>query len=509
MAEKTNQNLWSAISLDSLVHKAQHLEQRLQSSREEALFRKAQLNSVQRRCEGSQDDPSDERHTFGAINGLSNDYNQLSADYEQLASYAIASQNEVKRLRTELEATTSELDNLKGYFNYCELAQRKSTVNPQDSQQCEAGPEQNREKTEIAEITTAVREQEVASQSSNAFTGVITEEVTTKSLSACDAHDLALLKVFQYLNIKELCIIRTVCKQWQRIVQHPTLWCHVEIKDAMIPVTSFYTIAEWCTMTETICLQGLIPTPTLDDEDLNSYVVRQKGCFEPALGIILRASSSTLKSIILDECNIMITQRIFWLISVSCNRLNELRYSSDEFPPSVASLWCLAIGCPNITSLHLPPVFTSSIVTQFDDQCLATIADGWPCIRTLSIGSPSVSSAGLQHIVKHCQLVEHLCIMYSQQINDEVSKMLCKIGLQNLRSLVVMFTRISPAAVRHFITQCPRLSHFELHIGYSDYFSAEPSEETKMKYRMMIQSFEDLLRYPDIRRVFKLKTNYN
>ena len=501
MVEKTNENLWNAISLDSLVQKAQRLEQRLQSSREEALFRKAQL-SVHRRCEDIHSDSSGEQHSLGATNGLSDDYNQLLADYEQLASYAIASQNEVKRLQVELEATTSELDNLKGYLNYCEMEQRKVTVVSEDS---EARLTLNKEKGETVEISSTVRDQEVLNQS----TGAVSQEITTEQPQPHDAYDLALLKVFGYLTIKEKCLVRAVCKRWQCIAQQPTLWCNVTIKDAMIPVSSFYTMAQWCTMTEKICLQGIIPTPTFDDEDLNSYIVRQKGCFEPALGIILGGSSSTLKSITLDQCNIMITQRIFWLISVNCEHLNELRYSSDEFPPTVASLWCLIIGCPNITSLHFLPIFTSSVVSQFDDQCLAAIANGWPHVRTLSIGSPSVTPAGLHFIVKHCQLLEHLCIIYSQQISEEVSQVLCRSGLQKLRRLVVMFTRISPAAVVHFISNCPQLSHFELHIGYSDYFSTEPSEETKMKYKMTTQGFEDLLRYPDIRRVFELHKNYN
>lgn len=501
--EKENEKLWNAISLDSLVQKAQHLERRLQSSREEALFRKAQLDCVQRRCEGSQDDPSCERNSFGAIDDLNGDYNQLLADYEQLASYAIASQNEVKRLRVELEATTSELENLKGYFNYCELAQRKTTV---DSQPCEASQQnETKKKAEVAEMSSTLKEQEVTNWS-DPITSVTLKEVTTEPPSA---YDLALLKVFWYLTIKEICIVRAVCKQWQHVAQHPTLWRHVEIKNAMIPVRSFYSMAEWCTMTETIYLQGLIPTATLDDEDLNSYIARQKGCFEPPLGVILHSSSSTLKSITIDECSIMITQRIFWLISVSCPQLNELRYSSDEFPPTVASLWCLGIGCVNLTSLHLPPVFASTAVTQFDDQCLAKVAEGWPCIRSLSIGSPSITSAGLQFIVKHCQLLEHLCIMYSQPINEEVVQTLCKNGLQRLRSLTVMFTRMSPEAVACFIVKCPQLGLFELHIGYSDYFNVDPSPETISRYKMVLKSFEDLLRNPKICRVFKLKTNYN
>lgn len=500
MAEKADEKMWSAISLDNLVQKAQHLEQRLQSSREEALFRKAQLNCVQRRCEDGQGDLSGGRYSLGSINGPSSDYDQLLADYKQLASHAIASQNEVKRLRAELEATACELDNLKGYFNYCELSQRKATVKPQA---CEASPQQNQEKAETNELSSKVEEQDVCNSD------IVSKKVTTESPSAYNGHDLALLKVFHYLTVKEICMVRVICKQWQCVAQHPTLWRHLEIRDAMIPVSSFYSIAEWCTSTETIRLQGLIPTPTLNDEDLNAYVSRQKGCFEPALDIILRSSSSTLKSILLDECNIMITQRVLWSISVNCPHLSELRYSSNEFPPTVASLWCLSIGCPGITSLHLPPVFASSVVMQFDNQCLATIADGWPYLRALSIGSPSVTSVGLDVIVKHCQLLEHLCIMYCQQINEPTSQTLCKNGLQNLCSLVVMFTRITPGVVASFIANCPKLNRFELHVGYSDFFSADPSAETMMKYKMKIKSFEDLLRYPDIRKVFTLKTNYN
>ena len=72
-----------------------------------------------------------------------------------------------------------------------------------------------------------------------------------------------------------------------------------------------------------------------------------------------------------------------------------------------------------------------------------------------------------------------------------------------------MFTRITPGVVASFIANCPKLNRFELHVGYSDFFSADPSAETMMKYKMKIKSFEDLLRYPDIRKVFTLKTNYN
>ncbi|XP_065916473.1 F-box only protein 41-like [Dysidea avara] len=520
MTESVNEKLWNAISLDGLVRKAQELEQRLQSSREEALFRTANLNSTTALWERKYNDHAvsdDKSYTLGAVNDSdSSRLDQLLADYQKLAVHATANHAEVKRLKQELAEKTYELDNLKGYFEYCELSKQKETT------LVSSCIDDARETKEVSKAES--KEDEMQDNVTKAFSVSPSDnstEESTATVEKCDTianaepqptydtHGMALLKIFGYLTTWDVCVIQGVCKRWQKVAQHPSLWRHIEIKDVMIPVSSLYNMAQWCTATEKIHIQGIIPTPTLDDEELNAYVVRQKGSFEPALAIILRSSSATLRSIILDECNIMITQRVFWLISVHCPQLNELRYSSDEFPPTPAALWTLSIGCPNITSLHFPPVFASSFVAHFNDHCLASIADGWPYVRTLSIGSPSVSSEGLHFIVKQCQYLQHFCIMYCQQITESTVALLCKSGLRKIQTLTVMFTRISAKAVVYFIRNCRQLKRFELHLGYSDYFNEDPSEDTILKYKMIIKNFQDLLKYPDIQQVFKLKTNYN
>ena len=99
--------------------------------------------------------------------------------------------------------------------------------------------------------------------------------------------------------------------------------------------------------------------------------------------------------------------------------------------------------------------------------------------------------------------------MYCQQITESTVVLLCKSGLRQIHTLTVMFTRISAKAVVYFIRNCRQLKRFELHVGYSDYFNEDPSEDTILKYNMIIKNFKDLLEYSDIRQVFRLKTNYN
>jgi len=507
MTEHINKKLWNTVSLDGLVQKAQELEQRLQSSREEALFRTANWSLWERKT-NDHSVSGDKSYTFGAVSDSDGSrLGQLLTDYQKLAVHATANHAEVKRLKQELAEKTYELENLKGYFEYIELSKKKETIVPSHIDDMSETKEVSRANEEMQDnITSSVLTNEIITEESSA---TAEKDDNAEPQPVYTTHEMALIKIFSYLTTKDICVIRGVCKRWLTVTQHPSLWRHIEIKDAMIPVSSFYNIAQWCTGTEKIHIQGVIPTPTLNDEELNAYVVRQKGSFEPALAIILRSSASTLKSIILDECNIMITQRVFWLISVHCPQLTELRYSSDEFPPTPAALWSLSIGCPNITSLHFPPVFASSFVTHFNDQCLVSIADGWPYIGSLSIGSPSVSSEGLHFIVKQCQHLQHLCIMYCQQITESTVALFCKSGLRKIQTLTVMFTRISAKAVVYFIRNCRQLKRFELHLGYSDYFNEDPSEDTILKYKMIIKNFQDLLGYSDLRQVFKLKTNYN
>jgi len=513
MTEHVNKKVWNAVSLDGLVQKAQELEQRLQSSREEALFRTANLSSTEslweRKC-NNHSVSGDNPYKFGAVSDADGcRLDQVLADYQKLAVHATANHAEVKRLKQELAEKIYELENLKGYFEYCELSKKKEATlissHIDDTQEVSKANEEIQDITKLPSISLNKNNTEESSatvEKGNTLTNA-------EPQPAYDTHEMALLRIFSYLTTKDVCVIRGVCKQWLKVTQHSSLWRYIEIKDAMIPMSSLYNIAPWCTATEKIHIQGIIPTPTLDDEELNAYVVRQKGSFEPVLAIILRSSASTLKSIILDECNIMITQRVFWLISVHCPQLSELRYSSDEFPPTSAALWSLSIGCPNITSLHFPPVYASSFVTHFNDHCLASIADGWPYIRTLSIGSPSVSSEGLHYVIRQCQYLQHLCIMYCQQITESTVALLCNSGLRKVQTLTVMFTRISAKAVVYLIRNCRQLKRFELHLGYSDYFDEEPTEDTILKYKMIIKNFKDLLGYSDLRQVFKLKTNYN
>ena len=133
-------------------------------------------------------------------------------------------------------------------------------------------------------------------------------------------------------------------------------------------------------------------------------------------------------------------------MSVHCPQLQEFCYSSDEFPPSAEALWSLANGCTHIQHLSLPPVvgrcvqlregkeqmhrplgihahksrvksdketeklsrnkstndltvicFTlcSPHVDWFTDNCILTIARGWPSLRSLCVGGKVITTNGL------------------------------------------------------------------------------------------------------------------
>ena len=120
--------------------------------------------------------------------------------------------------------------------------------------------------------------------------------------------EVALFLVLQYLSTLELLTVSGVSRQWRRVSRHSSLWKQVEMKDVMLPaqvgaaldsllvarvlspwvllspplpspplpLQVLEAMAGWCTQTETLKLHGLCPVPAYPDEDLQSYIQRQR-----------------------------------------------------------------------------------------------------------------------------------------------------------------------------------------------------------------------------------------
>ena len=120
---------------------------------------------------------------------------------------------------------------------------------------------------------------------------------------------------------------------------------------------------------------GYVLEPACSGEEMHSYRRRITGCYETGLKQFLGNSSMHIRDIRISNCNIVFTERLsgtvtrnyvctrmlyfcrsLWIISCHCPHLTDFEYTSECFPATEKSLWCLAQGCPRIRALRVPPV---------------------------------------------------------------------------------------------------------------------------------------------------------
>jgi F-box protein 41 len=210
-----------------------------------------------------------------------------------------------------------------------------------------------------------------------------------------------LLLVFSYLSIDDLFRVGRVCKRWREASLDPSLWQRVELSDRVIDSHGLVTIATRCSTTQHITIQGLYPLPAHPNEDLKSYIFHQKAGLERGLLMLLQTCGKNLKSLVISECNLLITERAFWIISKTCPHLSSLYYYSSEFPPTPESLWSLANGCTRLQSLSLPPTHDNELAHIFNDKCLYHITHGFPIVNKLMLGGMGMSLEGLTYLGNH------------------------------------------------------------------------------------------------------------
>jgi hypothetical protein len=269
-----------------------------------------------------------------------------------------------------------------------------------------------------------------------------------------DDDELVLLLVFRYLSILELIQVGGVCQQWRQVSRHPTLWREVEFRDIMLTPEMLDKMATWCTQTELLKLHGLIPQPAEANEDLDMYVQRQRGCMESSLALFCQASGHCLRKVYITECHVMVTERVLWLLGIYCPNLQEVAYSSMEFPACAEAIWSLSCGAPDIRALYFPPVTDSEFTALFNDHCLYRIATGFPRLRCAAIGGPSITPKGVAQFIFDCPNLRDLRLVECFEINQSTVKTMLSVGSSKLVAVSFIHTQVTPRAISLLTGQC-------------------------------------------------------
>ena len=92
--------------------------------------------------------------------------------------------------------------------------------------------------------------------------------------------------------------------------------------------------------------------------------------------------------------------RALWLAGIYCPNLQEVAYSSREFPATPEAIWSLSCGSPDIRALYFPPVDGRGKEASFGDHCLRNMANGFPRLRCAAVGGPSITPVGVAQFSK-------------------------------------------------------------------------------------------------------------
>ncbi|XP_052316665.1 F-box only protein 41-like [Oncorhynchus keta] len=313
--------------------------------------------------------------------------------------------------------------------------------------------------------------------------------------------------VFPYLDVRTLLLAAEVCSDWRFVARHPAVWTRVRLENARVSTKFLVTMSQWCTQTHSLVLQNLRPRLRHRDERREDYDKTTRGCLEGGVEALLRSAGGSLMVLRVSHCPHVLTDRSLWLASCYCRNLQHLTYRSSSDPMGHEVVWALGAGCRNMTSLQVAPLHPCQQPTRFSNRCLQTIGRCWPHLRVLSVGGAGCSIQGLSLLVRRCVGLQVLELERVTELVQEGAAELCREGLQNLETLLLTSTPVTPEALLHFNSVCCNLRSIIVQIGIADHFEEPDSPEAKRQYNEMVIKLQALKKRPGLSEVLQIKAD--
>ncbi|KAL0970548.1 hypothetical protein UPYG_G00243620 [Umbra pygmaea] len=298
--------------------------------------------------------------------------------------------------------------------------------------------------------------------------------------------------IFPYLDVRTLLLAAEVCSDWRFVARHPAVWTRVRLENARVSVKFLVTMSQWCTQTQSLVLQNLKPRSQHPDECREAYHQTTRGCLEAGVEALLRSAGGSLLILQVSHCPHVLTDRSLWLASCYSRNLLHLTYRSSSDPMGHEVLWALGAGCRNISSLQVAPLHPCLQPTRFSNRCLQMIGRCWPHLRVLSVGGAGCGIQGLATLARNCVGLQVLELERFSEIGQEGAAELCREGLQNLETLLLTSTSVTPKALLHFNSMCRKLRSIVVHAGKVDYSDEPDSPEAKRLYNDMVNKLQTL-----------------
>ncbi|XP_077992073.1 uncharacterized protein LOC144446194 [Glandiceps talaboti] len=318
----------------------------------------------------------------------------------------------------------------------------------------------------------------------------------------------ALLCVFSYLETRSLLKVALVSKDWMEVSRHPSLWRKVKLANHRISSHFLESLSKWCTELQYLSLEGLRGRKIKSRETTGEYMDKLRGCLEPGLEFLLKASADSLTTLRISDCSNIVTDRALWLASCHCRNLQNIMYISETDPIGHEVIWALGAGCRNVVSFQVPPMHPCQKPHKFNNRCMQMIGRCWPMLRALGVGGIDVDAKGLVSIAKNCSKLQLLEVDHMFEVTEEIAVAMCENGLRDLETLIFTATPVTPKALLQFYNSCPRLMAININVGISDYF-ADPTKQSNIdEFNRVIAKLKSLKKRPEMSNILHIRSDY-
>ena len=292
-------------------------------------------------------------------------------------------------------------------------------------------------------------------------------------------NDSLLLKIFDWLNTRDRCVLAQTCRRLLEIAWHPLLWKEVEVRYPQNATTALCAIARRGCHS---CIKRLIVDGAngfsgvfslLPFSSLTSLILRHSrrvtdgnvtsvldncvnlkeldliGCVSVTRAYT-RISASQLESLDLSDCHGVDDSGLVLTLS----RMPHLTflYLRRCFRVTDASLVSIASYCASIRQLS---VSDCSRITDFGVRELA--ARVGPSLRYFSVGKcDRVSDAGIMIVARHCYKLRYFNARGCEALSDSATIAIAR-SCPRLRALDLGKCDIGDATLEALSTGCPNL----------------------------------------------------
>ncbi|BFZ17156.1 hypothetical protein BsWGS_20195 [Bradybaena similaris] len=232
-----------------------------------------------------------------------------------------------------------------------------------------------------------------------------------------------LLEILSYLSMKDRCRSRRVCQKWNQIMNHDSLWRHVDLLEFPIGLKTLWRLVRtrFSPRMSTLKIRGYDPIDgdNQGKESLSDAVLKRIAARCPNLQV-LHLMDCTPNNISFES----LPKSIVCLKMVHCILMSRWMTDKEEHMPKLEhlnldnSLWSKDSRI-DVSVLRNLKYLSISTCYGVGNIGVTMIANNFSELEYLNIGMADINDDAVYHMTMHLKKLRQLCLAKCHRITDE------------------------------------------------------------------------------------------